>query len=106
MANEAKRAKEMRRAVQAHSPLMPTAYEAADALSIKRVFAGTATMVEQKRAFEWIMRATGYVDEPFRPGSNDETIFALGKAHVGREIAKLLNIDMSIITRGEREANG
>lgn len=95
----------MKQAVAIHSPVLPTPYEAADALSIKRVYAGTATMVEQKRAFEWIMRATGYLDEPFRPGSPEDTFFALGKAHVGREIAKLLNIDMSIITRGEREHN-
>jgi hypothetical protein len=52
------------------------------------------------------MRCTGYTDEPYRPGGEDgrrETDFALGKANVGRQIAKLLNLDMSRVRGSDGE---
>ena len=81
-----------------HAPWRPTPWENADALSLKRLAAGTASSVEQLRAFKWIMLATGLHDEPYRPGSEDgrrETDFALGKANVGRQMQKLVNIDLA-----------
>lgn len=71
-------------------------------LSLQRVRAGTAQPHEQKRALDWILLCTGLTDEPYRPGEEGrrDTDFALGKAHVGRQIAKLLNMDLSKILKG------
>lgn len=74
---------------------MPTPFEAADQLSLQRLAAGEANPIEQKRALAWIMKCSGYLDEPFRPGGEDgrrDTDYALGRAYVGRQIAKLLNV--------------
>lgn len=52
------------------------------------------------------MKATGYLDEPYRPGDEAgrrDTDFALGKAHVGRQIAKLLNLDLARVRGGDSE---
>lgn len=87
-----------------HAPWKPTSWEPADALSLKRLAAGTASPVEQQRALKWILTCTGVHDEPYRPGGEDgrrETDFALGKACVGRQIAKLVNIDLARIKGGE-----
>lgn len=89
-----------------HAPYMPIKWENADALSLQRIRAGAASPVEQQRAIEWILRCTGLFDEPYRPGheaGRRDTDFALGKAHVGRQIAKLLNVDLSRIKGGDRE---
>jgi hypothetical protein len=98
--------KPMALAAAEHSPLIPNEYEKADALSIQRFAAGRASEVEQKRAFAWIMRCTGYTDEPYRPGGEDgrrDTDFALGKANVGRQIAKLLHLDMTRVRGSDGE---
>lgn len=95
-------------AAAAHLPYMPPPWENADALSLRRVAAGNASSVEQQRAIAWIMKATGYTDEPFRPGGEDgrrNTDFALGKAFIGRQIAKLLNVDLSRIRGGKDVEN-
>lgn len=92
-------------AAEEHAPWKPTPWENADALSVQRWSRGEANAIEQQRAFRWVLRATSYLDEPFRPGGEDgrrNTDFALGKAHVGREIAKLINIDLSQL-RGKDE---
>lgn len=87
-----------------HAPWRPVDWDPADALSVQRVAAGTAAPHEQIRAFKWIMFCTGYIDEPYRPGGEDgrrETDFALGKANVGRQIAKLLHMNLAALRGGE-----
>lgn len=87
-----------------HAPWKPTAWEHADALSLKRLALGQASSVEQQRAYRWILLCTGLNDEPYRPGSEDgrrETDYALGKAHVGRQIVKLVNVDLARLRGGE-----
>jgi hypothetical protein len=101
-----KRRKTTAEAAAEHAPWKPTPWEPADALSIKRVASGAANALEQRRAIEWIMRCTGYGGEPYRPGGEDgrrETDFALGKASVGRQIAKILNIDLTRVRGGDGE---
>lgn len=78
-----------------HAPWMPTPFEPGDQLAIQRLAAGEANPIEQKRALAWIMKCTDYLGEPFRPGGDDgrrNTDYALGRAYVGRQIAKLLNV--------------
>lgn len=93
-------------AAAAHAPFIPVHWENADVLSLQRLQGGAASPVEQRRALEWIMKATGYLDEPYRPGDEGgrrDTDFALGKAHVGRQIAKLLNLDLARLRGGDSE---
>ena len=93
------------RAAAEHAPYLPTPYENADALSLQRLAAGVASEIEQKRALAWVMRCSGYLDEPYRPGSDDrDTNFALGKANIGRQIAKLLNLDLGRLRRNDGQA--
>lgn len=92
-------------AAAAHAPYLPTQWENADALSLQRLQTGSAQPHEQKRALAWILKVTGITDEAYRPGDENgrrDTDFALGKANVGRQIAKLLNLDLSkTMTGGE-----
>lgn len=86
-----------------HAPWLPTAWEAADALSMQRLAAGTANQIEQKRAIRWILICCGVLDEAYRPGGEDgrrETDYALGKASVGRQIMKLAKVNLSLIKGG------
>lgn len=90
----------------AHGPYIPIPWVNADVLSLQRLQAGAANPIEQKRALDWIMKCTGFTDEPYRPGDEAgrrDTDFALGKAHVGRQIAKLLNLDLSRVRGGDSE---
>jgi len=68
---------------------------------------GTASAHQQRVALDWIMyRASNYLDEPYRPGGDEgsrDTVFALGRAFVGRQIAKLLNVNLSVLARGGKD---
>lgn len=93
-------------AAAAHAPYIPTPWENADALSMKKLREGAASPVEQRRALDWILRCTGLTDEAYRPGDEAgrrDTDFALGKANVGRQIAKLLNLDLARVRGGDSE---
>lgn len=98
----------LRQALEEHAPWKPTDYQHAHALAMRRLQAGQASAEEQKLAFEWIVKCTGVADEPFRPGGVEgerDTQFALGKASVGRQIIKLVKIDLSRLKReGEHGA--
>lgn len=101
-----RRLKKPAAASAAHAPWLPTAWENADALALRRVADGTATPIEQQRAMRWIFRCTRATDQAFHPGSEDgrrATDFALGMAWVGRQIAKLCNIDLARLRREDVE---
>jgi hypothetical protein len=90
-------------ATQEHAPWKPTPWEAADALAMQRLAAGTANAIEQKRAMKWILTCTGVLDQAFRPGGEDgrrDTDFALGKQSIGLQIMKLARVNLSLI-KGE-----
>lgn len=92
-----------------HAPWLPTPWDPADALSVQRLSQGQANTAEQKRALEWILRATGVNDQPYRPGGEDgrrETDFALGKQMVGREIVKMIKINLARIKGGTDGEHG
>lgn len=87
-----------------HAPYLPTQWENADALAIRRVAAGTANAVEQQRAMGWILRCSRFNDLAYHPGGEDgrrATDFALGMAWVGRQIAKLINVDLAKLRRSD-----
>ena len=77
-----------------HSPLLPAKYDAADSAAIRALAAGTASAAQQRAALDWIIHVLCRTyDEPFRPGEEGrrDTDFALGMAHVGRELVKHAN---------------
>ncbi len=79
----------------------PVDYTLADVMAIKALAAGTADADQQKRALDWvIITAAGTYEEPYRSdadGGERETTFALGRAFVGRQVVKLVNLPAPVI---------
>lgn len=94
-------------AAREHAPYIPPPYTPAEATAMQALAKGVANAHQQRMALDWIMfKASNYLDEPFRPGGHDgerDTNFALGRAFVGRQVAKLLNINLSILARGGKD---
>lgn len=97
--------KSARQALEDHAPWKPPHYEIADVNALKALQAGTANPDQQKRALAWIIHhAAALYEEPYRPGGQDgerDTVLALGRAFAGRQIVKLLNIDLSTLRRND-----
>lgn len=88
------------------SPWYPKPYGMAEASAIKNVAAGTATAEQQRHAMKWIIGVLcATYDQSFRPGDEGrrDTDFAEGMRCVGNQLVKLVNIDLSKLTDGERE---
>jgi hypothetical protein len=71
-------------------PWHPAAFEAADADAVKALANGAADGVQQKRAFDWIMDASGVRNETFVPGADDVRCYLLGRRSIGLMIAELV----------------
>lgn len=92
-----------------HAPWVTPAYELADATAIKALAAGTADIEQQKRALAWIInKGAGTYDMSYRPGyeGQRDTDFALGRAFVGQQIVKLINVPLSLMRRNDGRAVG
>ncbi len=78
-------------------PHLPTSYEAADASALQALQDGSANEDQQKRALRWIIeRAAGTYEAHFYPDARF-TDFALGRAYVGRQIVKMLRLNVSTL---------
>jgi hypothetical protein len=80
--------------IDKHSPLLPAPYTAAESYAIRMLAQGEATPAQQRLALDWMIhKLCRTYDEPFRPGGDGarETDYALGKAHVGRQLIKHAN---------------
>jgi hypothetical protein len=85
--------------IEANAPWKPKAYTIEVVGAIKALANGTAQPHMQKLALDWIINvAAGTYEEPFRP-SQRETDYALGSAHVGRQIVKLINLNTDLLTK-------
>lgn len=74
--------------------LSPPAIEKKHVSAIQALHRGDANEGQQKDALDCIINILcGTYDEPYRESERD-TIFALGKAHVGREIVTITNIPL------------
>lgn len=103
------RRKTLAEVLEDNAPWKPTPYEQRHALAMKRFAAGTATGEEQKLVFEWLIRCTGVGDEPYRPGGEAgerDTLIAIGKASVGRQMLKLVKVNLSQLKGGEHGEHG
>jgi hypothetical protein len=91
---EGHHAKDRTMKIDKHSPLLPAPYTAAESYAIRMLAQGEATPAQQRLALDWMIhKLCRTYDEPFRPGADGarETDYALGKAHVGRQLVKHAN---------------
>lgn len=77
-------------------PWKPSDWDVADAAALQALHRGEATDHQQQRALKFVIEVLcGTYDLAYRPASARDTDFALGKAHVGQQIVKLLHIKTS-----------
>lgn len=83
-------------------------YELADADALQALLRGDADAGKQRRALNFIIeKIAATYDEPYRPGAEDgarDTTFALGRAFVGRQIVKLLKLNLSVLRKENNNA--
>lgn len=81
----------------------PVDYELPDIAAVKALARGDANEDQQRRALDWIIKiAAGTYEEPYRSdadGGDRETTFALGRAFVGRQIVKLINMPEKVVAQ-------
>jgi len=78
----------------ARFPWYPAPYDEAISAAIKALAAGNANEGQQQRALHWIVHTLcGTYDQPYRPESERDTIFACAKMFVGQQIVKQMKIE-------------
>lgn len=92
-----------------HWPLDPTVnapapYDKADVAAIKAMAEGRAQPFQQTLVLDWLLQITGAYENPWRPGVNGErdSSFAAGKAFIGQQIVKLINLPALDAEQGEQ----
>lgn len=71
----------------------PAPYDETVTAAIKALAAGHANEGQQQRALHWIVHTLcGTYDQPYRPASERDTIFACAKMFVGQQIVKMMKI--------------
>ena len=78
-------------------PYEPAKYEKADVISIQAVAEGVADEYQQKRALKWIINNASEVYEMHYLASDRDTSFALGRAFVGQQITKMINLSVAAV---------
>lgn len=91
----------MKKKVLQKEVLVPFDWVPADAYALRACVKGEATPEQQIRAMQWIIGATRVHDEPYRDGEagRRDTDFALGRANVGRQILKMLNLPPEVLAQ-------
>jgi len=87
-------------------PWRPAEWDIPDAAAIQALQRGDATKDQQQRALKFIVNTLAATyDGSFRPGPDGDrvTAFAEGKRHVGTQIVKLANINLSAFKKGPSE---
>lgn len=83
----------------------PPTYEMDDIRAVQALAVGTASVVEQKRALDWIVNTAAQTyDEPFVPGQDDVRAYLLGRRSVGLAIVKLIKLKPELF-RAEGESD-
>lgn len=72
----------------------PAPYDEAISAAIKALATGNANEGQQQRALNWIVHTLcGTYDQPYRPDSERDTVFACAKMFVGQQIVKQMKIE-------------
>ena len=78
-------------------PWHPASWGKADAEALQVLAADKA----HKRALAWIIeRAAMTYDDPFVPGDANTSAYLAGRMSVGKQIVKLINVDLEKIDNG------
>lgn len=97
-------AKTVDQKVADHASWKPAKYSNAQAAAMQALGNGMATAAQQKMALQWIIEsASGTYDWAYRPGPGGErdTLIALGREMVGKQIVKLLKVKIGLLRREE-----
>lgn len=73
------------------SPPHWSRFEPDDAYAVKALAAGTANEAQQKRAFNWILKASKLRDDTFVSGQPDTSAYLAGMRAVGLQIVAALD---------------
>ena len=88
--------------LEAIAPWKPAPYELHIPSALQALERGQASAYEQKQALDWIINvAAGTYDDPYRVGFPDDTAYGLGKQYVGRQIVKLLRLNVGALRRND-----
>lgn len=75
---------------------LPAKWELADASALQALARGDADATQQKRALEVIVnQLAGTYEETFVPRESDTSAYLMGRASVGRQIVKLLKVNLA-----------
>jgi hypothetical protein len=90
-----------KKATRAQGAHIPADYDLPVVSAMQALLAGEADEHQQKLALQWIIeQAAGTYEFQYYPSERD-TAFALGRAHVGQQIVKLLKLNTMTLRRGE-----
>ena len=88
-----------RKVARARSSAMPVDYGPADVLAWQALQRGEAEPYQQQRVIKWLIeQAAGTYEFQFYP-TDRETSFSLGRAFVGQQVVKMLNLDATKLQR-------
>jgi hypothetical protein len=77
---------------------LPAEWELADASAMQAIARGDADATQQKRALSVIVeKLAGTYEHLFVPGQPDTSTYLEGRASVGRQIVKLLKVDLAAL---------
>ena len=74
------------------NPLERPDYTEAEIQAIRAVWNGEASSRQQRMLCDWLIRAAGTHDEPFRPDNQYLTAYALGKRFIGTTFVWMLKL--------------
>jgi hypothetical protein len=76
----------------------PAKWDLPDAYVLQALARGEADAAQQKRALEVIVKQlAGTYEEPFVPREPDTSAYLMGRASVGKQIVKLLSVDLAAL---------
>lgn len=77
-------------ALKKREPWHPADFKDYDAYAWQAFSRGEANEAQQRRAFEWLMTASGVRDELFVPGQDDVRTYLMGRRSIGLQVARML----------------
>lgn len=85
-------------------PWLPAPYDKSDVAAFRAFAEGRAEPYQQALVLDWILKACGTHENPFRPGQDGarDSDFAMGKQSIGQQMLKLMHLRWPDEDQGER----